>query len=360
MRASIRNGLRRVGGAATRTMVAAALLASSLVWIGAAASAAPKPREVDVRLLAQQGLAIALAADIYVSQFQTLFSIIYPQKGCLDLGNPPNGGSYKVASHAHPGGDQDRTNITMVFYFDNACKKPFARGVMRSVRRETDGSQRYAIKGDIFLSDRSGAEVAVLEIDEQAVIDAVTTVSGIGVFKPNNGGPTAHLGLACRLGTVAEPFSCDGGIAQEFPSLDLSLGSVTPLKIRPGASVGLSGKSSTLATAKAGKLRVTQVGKSSLGLSEPSRTVGSTETKGKLGQLTLFPPKPTNWTVTNSQTGDVFRLRLANETKRSFVASVEDKSGKHVAKIKVDQSGTGAVSYFGGDEIPVVNWILGG
>jgi hypothetical protein len=350
-----------LAGVARAAARGCAVLAVSSQLLGTAAAAEIKGDGVDVKLLAQEGLAIALASTVLQTQLIVLINAYGPEKGCVDIGD--GGGSYKVTNKTTTRPVEGPINLS--FYFDRACKERFAEARMNARLDGDLKNGRYNFTGDVVYHDRKGVEVADLKIEETAVLAnrKLTAVTGLGDLVPKGEGLPARLGLACALPKdLSRPFTCSGGVAQDFASLKKSIGSVSPIRLhlKDDGSVVFSGSDSELATAPSGKLKIERLGDTELALSDPRDDVGSTEAAGSAAAFNLFPPTPTSWTVTNSAKELTFSLKVLDDETRNSKAVVSDKTGRQLAVIRVDQSGTGTVKYLKGGTFPVVSWVLGG
>ena len=77
----------------------------------------------------------------------------------------------------------------------------------------------------------SGSIIGTMTIQETAAPNSdlsFVNVYGLGIWTPISGARTpVQLGLYCGLGTSSTA-QCAGGIAQNFPLLNLAIGAVTP------------------------------------------------------------------------------------------------------------------------------------
>lgn len=346
-----------------RRCVSGAVAVGVAVSLVGPAAAESKSRQIAVRLMAQEGLSVALAANVLYTQQTALFAVLAPSQGCVPFGAPEEG-SYRVESHSPSDTKPGRTKLTVAFFFDAACRKPFARADMKADMTVADGEYAFDLTGKVAYRDANGRLVGSLSVAETALIrNGKTQLSGLGTYKPRNGTPKARFGLACKLGgqLFTSAFSCAGGVAQAFPDLRLSLGSVTPLDFQPRAGeLRFSSDGSTLASAPEGDLDIKEVKKLSLALSAPHTARGSTTVEGATPAIALFLKTPTRWRIANPKTGDVLVYEGLSGAKGGARVIVKDKADRRVAVIKLDRSGTGTARFFDGEAVPVSTWVLGG
>jgi hypothetical protein len=209
-------------------------------------------------------------------------------------------------------------------------------------------------------------------IDEMAYTTPTTgllAVTGIGVFTPNNGKPKATLGVACDISqfkftSQASTVACQGGVTQDFPDLGLALGSVSPLTLNlkgfSAEKITFSGSRSQFVTGPLGSLGLTQPTHTTLGISGNPTPFGSSSAKGEAGSFVLFPPRPTDWAVTDAQHKQKFSIAVVDDATRGSAGKVvETDTGATLAILSVDQSGSGNVKYLDGLSVPVSSWLLG-
>jgi hypothetical protein len=297
---------------------------------------------IDIRIVAQQGLAIALASNVLQSQVTVLADSTNGGSGCTPMS--AGTGSSKVLRRAVSG---NVTGSAITIYYGPACTHPYIEAKARMVSTDTTDA-----------------------ITEDAVTSAShLSVHGTGTFTPHDGAPMVHLGLSCAIpegSNVPPPFVCEGGIAQIFPKLGISLGSVTPITLTLKAAgsdqyvVHFASSHSTMERGATGALSIGTTANSLLRVSPGGTTFTSDATTGIAGRFALFPPTPTGWTITDRATKVIFAISVLNNSSRQLHGSVTTTSGKKLAQLSVDRSGTGSITYDGGATDPITNWLLSG
>jgi hypothetical protein len=316
---------------------------------------------VNVRIVTQQGLAIALASNVLQSQVTVLIDSTDAGSGCIPMS--AGTGSSKVLRRVRSG-DVTSSNITI--YYDGACARPYIEAKAHMVST----SSTYAITESAVYFGTTGATLGLLRVSEDAVIsNTKLSVHGTGTFAPHDGAPVVHLGLSCAIpsgSNVPPPFVCEGGIAQSFPGLGVSLGSVTPITLTLKAAgtdqytVKFASSRSTMERDSLGALAIGTTSNSLLQVTGGGTTFTSDATTGTAGRFALFPPTPTGWTITDSATNVTFAISVLNNATRQLRGSVTTTSGKNLAKLSVDRSGTGSITYANGVTDPITNWLLSG
>jgi hypothetical protein len=343
----------------------ACLLTLMIISGGQVAGASHKTENettaIDVRIVTQQGLAIALASNVLQSQVTVLADSINGGSGCTPMS--AGTGSSKVVRRAVSG---DVTGSAITIYYGPACTHPYIEATAHMVSTDTTD----AITEDATYIGTSGATLGLLHVAEDAVTSAShLSVHGTGTFTPHDGAPVVHLGLSCAIpegSNIPPPFVCEGGIAQTFPKLGVSLGSVTPITLTLKAAgsdqyvVHFASSHSTMERGAAGALSIGTTATSLLRVSPGGTTFTSDATTGIAGRFALFPPTPTGWTITDRATKVMFTISVLNNSTRQLHGSVTTPSGKKLAQLNVDRSGTGSITYEGGATDPITNWLLSG
>lgn len=315
---------------------------------------------IDVRVLAQQGLAIALASNVLQSQVTILFDATGGGSGCVPLSTGT--GSSKILRRAVSG---DVTGALISIYYDTACRHPYIEANAHVVSSKSS----YVVTEKADYLGTTGAPLGLLRVVEAAVTSASSVVvHGTGTFTPHDGAPVVHLGLACAIpaGNVPPPFPCEGGIAQTFPQLGVSLGSVTPITLTLKAAgsdqyvVHFASTRSTMMRAAPGALSIGTTANSQLRVTGAGTTFTTDATTGTAGRFALFPPTPTGWTITDQATQLIFTISVLNNASRQLNGSVTTTSGKELATLHVDRSGTGSIAYGGGTTDAITGWMLSG
>jgi hypothetical protein len=319
-------------------------------WGGKTASAASSVL-VEERLLAQQGLWFAFASTALQSQMDV---VSYAESGattCLLL----NGGvSAKLVSTTMHGSE---TKSVVDLYYDTKCKKLFL-----DAQTEIGGTSPVKATATYFgpTGDKLGALTLSGMITESGVV-------GIGSFLPaKKGAVPIGVGLACneRPPTGSKTvITCDGGIAQNFPTLNLALGSIATLTLtaeahRFYASLTFTG-SGSLATGDLDKLSVVETSPTTIAIRGAAGAESASTLEGSEAQFALFPPTPTDWTVADKTYHAEFSIHLVSDATQDWTGSITlTSSGMPLATFAVDQSGTGKIDYSDGSEAAITAWTL--
>ncbi|MGC4056439.1 MAG: hypothetical protein QM757_47185 [Paludibaculum sp.] len=296
--------------------------------------------------LAQTGLAIAQASTVLQSQLQIVLAISESTTYCSIL---EGGGSIKVGNSAN----------AVTVYYDPYCTKPYL---------STGADTKMTISGDSLVVSEtatyyglSGNILGTMAINETAKIGGATwNVYGLGLFTPATGARTpVQLGLYCSLADSTS--DCAGGIAQDFPTLGLSIGAVTPLRLSYGNStsdpVTFTG-GGTAYTGPLGALTLTNPAPTSLVIQGGTQFSSTTSSGGAAG-FNLFPPTPTGWNLTDLAHDQKFQISVVSNTVRNLTLSITQiSSGTILATGALDQSGSGTLTYSDGSTTVVTNWTL--
>jgi hypothetical protein len=307
-------------------------------------------------------LAIGLASNVLQSQLRVLSGAL-GGAGCSEL---TGGGSARTLKRTEQ--SNRVTDATVRIYYDDACKTPY----MTSTATVTETGSGADLKALVVYQAPNGAVLGTMTTAARAISQGALFLVGTGTFVASHTGvPDVHLGLACALQTgvssTIKPFPCAGGVAQYFPSLGESLGSISPLTVsvggtsaNPGA-VSFAGSASTLAVGT--KTMSIGTGTSyNLVLTGGARKVGTESTTGHAGAFSLFPPTPTGWTATDRTGGQKFHIAVVDNTSRKLQGSVvATATGAILATVQVDRSGTGTIRYAGATGTnPVLSWTVTG
>lgn len=318
-------------------------------------TAAPSPL-VTQHLLAQEGLAIALASTVLQSQLRVLFAVTSTGQ---DSAQPcevlPGGGAFQSL----PVGADNPTKAGI--YYDAACTKPY---ILASVSAMTTVGERVTLTETATYYGPTGTLLGTMSLQETGDLGSTPIyVAGLGTFTPANGAQSVRLGLTCEFvegATTTAP--CYGGIEQYVPSLARTIGSVTPLTLKLGATendpITFSGTTSVMRTGAQGSLTLSLATPTSLAIS--GGTIwGATTQQGSAANFSLFPPTPTGWTVTDSDHDMRFTINVASNTVRNSVGQITQIStGAVLATIAVDQSGTGTITWSDGRTVAVTSWMF--
>jgi hypothetical protein len=343
----------------------------SASFSGGVATAAPRPTTkapsaaVETRLVAQQGLAIGLASNVLQSQLTVLDDA---EDGVTVCSKSTSGvGSSKVLHETNAG---QVATVDVDVYYDTKCAHPYVEADAKVTSSITKGLFGFSITETAVYLGTAGARLGSLTLTESAkeAASGVLDLVGTGRFTPKSGAPAVSLGLTCAVPAsrgTPRPFPCSGGIAQSFPKLGVSTGSVTPLTLTLKAigsdqyKVSFAGSKSTLETGRVGALSIaTKSGQ--LVIKGKGTVVGTDTTSGQAGEFVLFPPTPTKWAITDKAHKTRFSVSVLNNASRKLSGSVATTSGRSLARFSLDRSGTGTFTYVGGSTVRVTNWLLAG
>ena len=314
-------------------------------------------------MVTQEGLAIALASTVLQSQLEILINSLVGTKGsCSPLVG--KAGSIKLMSFKKVGKQEYKSKIAV--YFDTKCKSLY-------ITANPDISRKGDVINVIETADYSsptGFKLGAMAINENAVLDgtAVKGVSGLGQFRASGSKATIDLGLTCKFSDLSTnpipPFPCEGGIAQDFPKLNAALASVTPLTLTLKGSQGskgvsFAGKKSDMVTGALGALSITTPSQFKLGIGGHSTRYGTAVTSGSAASFSLFPPTPTSWKIVDKDHDATFSIAVIdNKTRDSKGTVVQTSTGHTLASFKVDQSGTGSITYSDKSTATITSWLL--
>jgi hypothetical protein len=326
--------------------------------VGAACgqAAAASATDIETRMLAQEGLAIALASNVLQSQLNILDAAEVGSKSCRKL---PDVGSIQLTSLTVVSKNVSDADVTV--FFDRTCSVPY----IEAQAKITSTNKGYLVAGSAAYLGLKGQSLGTLTLTESATQGAASTVLiGLGQFTPLGGAPTVDLGLECTLPNSLTGGHCEGGIAQPFPTLNLSLASVTPLTLtftKTGSveKVTFSGSGSNRQTGAMGSLSIDEASKTALGISGSGTAYGPAATSGTAANFILFPPTPTHWLINDKAHGAKFSLKVDSNATRNSTGTITDTAtAATLATIQVDQSGTGTIAYAGESTVPVTGWLL--
>jgi P pilus assembly chaperone PapD len=300
---------------------------------------------VTERALAQTGLAIGQASTVLQSQFSILQQLLDPTSSCTPL----------------PGGGSVQTTSTATIYYDADCSRPYiATGSNTSV---TMSNSQIVISETANYYLPNGASLGTMTLNETAQASGGFgfNVHGLGVFTPAGGARTpVQLGVYCTFGSSGSA-RCAGAIAQDFPSLGIAIGAVTPLRISFGRTVGAPVNftgGGTAVTGPLGSLLLTNPSSTSLVI-DGGAAYATTTASGSAGAFVLFPPTPTAWTLTDSAHDQQFQISLVDNISRTLTLSITQiTTGITLATGTLDQSGSGTIAYSDGSIAAVTLWTL--
>jgi hypothetical protein len=322
--------------------------------------------------LAQVGFSIAMASSVLNVQLW----VIEVQDGILNrsvqevagkTAQMPGGGSIRV----DPGLSATSQTVTITIYYDSTFTQPYVDIVAGLLPPGTGASDD--LPPDLTWPETltyhgvDGRILGVLSLTQHL---ATTNghAYGTGTFVPATGAPNVQLGLDCLMSTSASSFQCAGGVAQDFPSLSLAIGSVTPLTLtRRGSGsrdagagpIDFSGSASTVVSGPLGALALGTPVPPSLSIAGGT-SFTSTVTDGSAAEsLVFFPPVPTGWTITDSVHDERFTITLIDDTTRNLTATITRVStGETLASASLDRSGTGSITYSDRSTVAITSWTL--
>jgi hypothetical protein len=305
------------------------------------------------RLVAQEGLAIALASNVLQTQLLLVQDALNSSPiACTAL---TGGGAHAVSGWG--GSDSVRT-LTDTVYYDAGCTTPYLV-TSASVNVSDSGATAQATTA---YTGASGSALGSLATSANAsFVGSAVNLEGTGTFTRAGAAPVS-LGLACQS-TSDHLLNCQGGVSQDFPAQGRSLGSITPLQLTIGSDVSnpitFTGSGSSTAVAEPGALSITSPDAAHLALSGATPTSAAITTSGQAGGFVLFPPTPTGWVVTDAADDVAFTIDVVDNTTRSLTANVTQLSTKKVlASLALDRSGTGTIVYAGQKPERVASWML--
>jgi hypothetical protein len=309
-----------------------------------------QPQPVSVvaeHALAQTGLAIGLASTVLQSQIAILEAVVEQSSSCVAL---TGGGS--VLSNGN--------GTAVTIYYGPDCNQPYIVATPNTT--STDSS--FVIAETAVYYGLSGTEIGTMTLNETATFnqDGSVNLYGLGIFTPLSGARTpVQLGLYCAIASATSA-QCGGGIAQNFPALELAIGAVTPLNLSLNLSdstapVTFTGGGSALSGAT-GSLTLTNPSPTSLVI-KGGTAFATTTSSGGAAEFSLFPPTPTAWTLADPAHDQVFSISVASNTARNLTMKITQPGrGGTLAIGAIDQSGSGTITYSDGSTATITNWTL--
>jgi hypothetical protein len=330
-----------------KLMMILAILAAVASGSGTARAGASVADEE--RLLAQEGFAFALAGTVLVSQTYITAATFDKTQGCMAI---YGGGGSKLISEAKQGAV---TKSVVHLYYDTKCAEPF----IEATSVFTEASDTIAAKETATYFGLQRDQLGTLMLDETVTDSPAFGVAGTGTFVPaaKNEVPVS-LGIVCKIPTRKD--TCDGGIAQNFPALNLALGSVTTITLKIGNTGTFSfvGPGS-LVTGGLGKLSVVLASPTRIGIKGATGAESTSALKGSVAEFALFPPTPTSWTLIDKKYGAEFSIHVVSDTLHNLAGTITQiSSGTPLATFTVDRSGTGKIDYSDGSEAAITAWTL--
>jgi hypothetical protein len=317
--------------------------------------------------LAQTGLAIALATNVLESQLIDIVEASTQSLPCYTFTD--NTFSYNTGATSTVSIPETPPiplyPVTVYYGADCVPANTYIAADITSVNASTDSFTETATYHDL-----NGTTLGILSITE-AITETGTspnqiiTASGLGTFTPTSGAVVVNLGLNCQINFSQTTAPCQGGVEQNFPALNQSIGAVTSLTLTlpSGSSTALSFIGS--GTAYTGPLNsLTLAAQSPTSLVITGGTVYTTTTvSGSAGALDLFPPTPTSWTLTDATHDEEIVLTvLSDATRDTSIVIKQISTGNTLATGQVDQSGTstgsGNMTYSDGSTAAITAWTL--
>ena len=285
------------------------------------------PTQVAERALAQQGIGIGLATQTFVSQLSLAENVLlFGDDGhCGDA----SATILSLTPSGHLGGivpwmpNAMDTPGYATIYYDNNCTQPWEKAELYDWTESIDlntFSLAGATRETTSVFSPSGAALGKLSITEAMDItltgSTMASTYGLGSFAPVGGAPAAQLGLSCSVNLIGflggnEPSACSGGMVQDFPKLNLSLGFVLPITFTPVLSPGVTWTGSQLvAVSASGAIFTSPNGTTwtarSSGSTNALRAVASSSKElvavGANGTILTSANEGATWTAQNSGT----------------------------------------------------------
>ncbi|MEP6764992.1 MAG: hypothetical protein ABJB66_11800 [Gemmatimonadaceae bacterium] len=319
--------------------------------------AASQASMVSQHVLVQQGLGMALSFSVLQAQLQVIGqSVVHGVGSARACSTMPGSGSVQSL----PIGVDNSTRTG--FYWDQACTKPYILSDITSFAEDVNHQVDVAATAQYF--SLTGAPLGTLRMLETAQVTASTNqfISGLGTFTPATGAPPVNMGISCAVQTAGQTIvPCSGGVVQNFASLGIAVGSVTPLTLHLtalDAPMTFDGNSAVLMTGANNTLTLTAPTHSTLAIS--GGTVwGTSSQQGGTGTFSLFPALPAGWSITDSQHDMRFAIDFVNDGTGNSTGTVKQIStGSVLATVVVNGSGTGTATWSDGSAAAITGWAL--
>jgi len=318
------------------------------------------------RALAQTGLSIALASNVLQSQMYVFLLCGNPTSSCQTLSG---GGSVQTGST--PSTSVDGQPIYPVnVYYDSACTQPYIAAVPTSLT-DLGGGNGLIVETATYYGV-TGSTIGTMTLNE-TIADTLVNgnltgleVHGLGAFIPTSGLKTpVQLGLSCTIDNLfsATNVPCEGGVAQDFPALNLAIGAVTSLDLNLVSNGGGSSSATFIGggstfTGPIGSLTLTNPSPGSFVIPGGTAYTSTTATGGAAG-FALFPPTPTGWTLTDAAHDQQFVASVIdNTTRNTRITITQISTANTLASGTLDHSGTGTITYSDGSMAAITGWTL--
>jgi hypothetical protein len=339
-----------------------ATISADVTNVAVKCAAASTNSLVTQRALAQTGLAVALASNVLQSQLEVILLTTNPSVACQNsTDGTVSAETGSTATTSFEGNPVYPVNL----YYGTDCAKPY-------IAASITGSNGVYLTETATYYGLTGTELGVLSLNESLAFTNDSSggtdenAYGYGLFTPASGAKTpVQLGLYCDIASGATSLDCAGAVAQDFPSLKMAIGAVTPLILVPGQGntngvqpMTFSGTGSVV-TGALGSLTLTNPSETSLVISGGT-AYAAPVVNGSVGSFSLFPPTPTSWTLTDITHDQQIVISVIDDTTRdTSILITQISTGNSLASGTVDQSGTGSITYSDSSIDAVTNWTLG-
>ena len=348
MRLGTRSALWALGMAATIVALVPAVAAPAAVVKHGATS------PVQQRLLVAQGLSLGFAGQALQSQLRLILAATATKRACSAI---DGGGSTRPGRPTTSAGS---VHATDTLYFDARCTQPFEKQSAQFV--DTGTGIDITATSSYFDTDGEATGTFTSSVTVRTPRGSRLTLTGIGTFQPAGAAAPAQYGLACSLPTGGSGRgSCDVGVEQDLADVSASVAAITPIELMlPGDGVSTpdAGRASRL-SGPVGALWLAVSGRH-LAVGGSGTSLGASTVSGTSVGLQLFPPTSAAWTVTDHPRQ--LRLRLVVGSGRRVAGTLTGGAGHRaeLARISLDRTGTGTVTYAGEAATPVVEWTPAG
>ena len=351
--------VRRSGSRIARSCRVSALAASALPLMGLLpASAGPPSQIVEEHLIAQAGLSIGFGMN-QAAQFEDTIAGLILGSGCQQsLGNN--------STLTTTQGSASYATGPIVVYFDNACQTPYLTDTLEFTGEVFSGLTTLASTGQLLAPNGAilGAMNVAEHLDDVGPSEAIFNLHGTYKAVAGVGEPPVRIGLACTSNSGPPlTFACQEGVAQDFPALKMSLGTIANMTMTltlagpRNLAVVVSGPSAKLATGKLGRLSIALTSPTTLGFKGPATIVGSGSTSGASPDFGVIYPAGTAWSFNDAQHATKFSITTAADLTSSGKVT-DTATHATLATFEVDKSGTGTITYSDKSKAKITNWTL--
>jgi hypothetical protein len=379
------------------------VIAANVTNVAISCQTAASNTQAAQRALAQTGLGIGLTLDMAETTLVTTEGIVVSMEQLAGGGDTTTTGcqdGYEIGAAS--------TTTLSVFglsvpvypvtiYYDEKCKNKKVDVSISAINFGASGTSDSAslalnISATNTFYDASGNTLGTLPVTEAltaSIIDNGASFqisgNGTGTFTPTN--PAAspvQLGLYCLGNISASDISstnlslnipCGGGVAQNFPSLNLAIGSVTPISIQfddtfADSSKNTSNKatltfsgSSAVQTGSLNSLALTNPATSSLVLSGGS-AFSAPVLSGGLQKDATSGDEVIAWTQTDTLNDMQLSMSIDPSLWDSATAQntnltiTKISTGATLATGTVDAGGNGTITFSDGTTDNIVVWTI--